>query len=214
MRRLFRLIRTVLRRFWRVGRWVLLLWLIGVVALGGLIAVFSQIDRAESADVIVVLGAGLRRDGRPGPALERRTAQAAILYQDGYAPNIICTGGYPINAPRSEANACAELLREEGVPAEVILEEDRSRSTEENAMYTREMMDANGWTTAVVVSDGYHLLRASWIFSIYGIPHTTSPTVNPSLGNYLFSFGREIAAFHWQVLKGVLNLPFTYVPVL
>lgn len=214
MRRLFRFIRTVIWRLWRVFRWAILLWIIGVLVLGGLIAAYSQIERAESADVIVVLGAGLRRDGRPGLALIRRAAQAAILYKEGYAPNIICTGGYPINAPRSEASACAELLREEGVPAAVILEEDRSRSTEENAIYTREMMDANGWDSAVIVSDGYHLLRATWIFNMQGIANTTSPASNPSVGSYLFSFGREIAAFHWQVLKGVLNLPFTYVPVL
>lgn len=195
-------------------KWAFRLWVIGVLLLAIVILAYSRVDRAEDADVIVVLGAGLRANGQPGLALIRRAEQAASLWQDGLAQNIICSGGYGINNPRSEANACAELLREDGVPASVITEEDRSRSTEENAIYTREVMDANGWETAIVVSDGYHLLRATWIFNMMGIPHTTSPAANPSVRSFLFSFGREILAFHWQALKGVLNLPFTYVPVL
>jgi uncharacterized SAM-binding protein YcdF (DUF218 family) len=210
-----RALRIVLTRFWRVFKWSFRLWLVGVLLLAAAILIFSRIDRAEPADVIVVLGAGLRGDGRPGPALIRRSEQAAALWKDGKAEHIICTGGYPmIRTPRSEADACAEILRGEGVPADVIIEEDRSRSTEENAMYTREVMEANGWKTAVIVSDGYHLLRATWIFNMAGIPNTTSPAAAPPLSNFLISFGREIAAFHWQVLKGILNLPFTYVPVL
>ena len=214
MRRVLQFIRAGWRRLWLVLRWFVLLWLIGVLVLSLFILGYSLIDRAEPADVIVVLGAGIQRNGRPGPALIRRTEQAAKLWEKGMAQHIICSGGYPINIPRSEADACAELLRDAGVPADAIVQEDRSRSTEENALYTREVMDANGWKTAVIVSDGYHLLRATWIFNTYGIPHTTSPAASPALLNFLFSFGREIAAFHWQALKDVLHLPFTYVPVL
>lgn len=210
-----RALRGVFVRLRRVFKWAFRLWLIGVLLLALAILVYSRIDNAQPADVIVVLGAGLRGDGRPGPALIRRAEQGAKLWKESKATNIICAGGYPmIRTPRSEASACGEVLRNEGVPADIIVEEDRSRSTEENALYTREIMDEHGWQTAIIVSDGYHLLRAAWIFNMTGISHTTSPAAAPPLSNFVLSFGREIAAFHWQALKGILNLPFTYVPVL
>ena len=103
--------------------------------------------------------------------------------------------------------------RENGVPAEAILIEDRSRSTEENALYSDEIMRAHGWKTALLVSDGYHLLRATWIFSNEGIPFTTSPAASPPLLDLAVAVVREVVALHWQVFKTLLGLPVTYVPV-
>jgi uncharacterized SAM-binding protein YcdF (DUF218 family) len=203
---------------WRWVRWLfprlLILWLIGVVLLAIFIYVYGKLDRAQEADVIVVLGAGVQRNNRPGPALIRRSTQAAALWQKGLVTHVICSGGTPGDVRRSEADACRELLVEAGVPASAILMEDRSRSTEENAFYTRQVMDEHGWKTAIVVSDGYHLLRATWLFTQVGITVYTSPAADPSFGNWLTSMGRELAAFHWQAFKDTLGLPFTYVPVL
>jgi uncharacterized SAM-binding protein YcdF (DUF218 family) len=207
-----RLLRS--RRLWRGVRLMLALWLVGVVVLIVAIVIYSGSDQAQEADVIVILGAGLDRRDRPGPALVRRAAQGAALWEDGKASRIICSGGYGLNRSRSEADACAELLRDEGVPDNVILLEDRSRSTEENAMYTLEMMQANGWQTAVIVSDGYHLLRAHWIFNSAGIPNYPSPAENPPAFNLLASTAREVVAFHWLAFKTVFNIPVTYIPVL
>lgn len=206
--------RRLLRALRRALVWLLLAWITGVLLLAVGIILYGRADRAQAADVIVVLGAGLRADGRPGPALTRRAEHAAALWKDGTAPYIVCSGGYPLRLTRSEADACAEVLRDSGVPPSAIILEDRSRSTEENAAYTREVMDANGWQTAVVVSDNYHLLRATWLFNSAGIEHSTSPAADPPFANFLSAFGREIVAFHWQAFKGILNLPFTYVPVL
>lgn len=206
------------RRISKRLRWLIirlvLLWGVGVFLLAIIIYFYGRIDRAQEADVIVVLGAGVQRDNRPGPALIRRSSQAAALWQKGLASHIICSGGTPGEARRSEADACRELLVDAGVPPEAVLLEDRSRSTEENAFYTRHLMDEHGWETAVVVSDGYHLLRATWLFNLAGLTVYTSPAASPSFGNWLTSMGRELAAFHWQAFKDALGLPFTYVPVL
>lgn len=192
---------------------IAILWLLFAAGLG--VAVYTQgkIDHAEPSDVIVVLGSGLRRDGSPGPSLYRRADKAARLYAEGYAPQIICTGGYTAGQIRSEAAACAEILRDEGVPASVITLEERSRSTIENAAYTREIMDSNGWQTALVVSDGYHLLRAGWIFEQAGIQAVTSPAdSDPPRYSLFVAIVREVAALHLQALITLFNLPVTYVP--
>jgi uncharacterized SAM-binding protein YcdF (DUF218 family) len=188
------------------------LWLYVVVVLLVVIDAYGRVDRVQAADVIVVLGAGLRRDNTPGPALTRRSARAAELWQAGYAPVIVCSGGKPGNRTRSEADACAELLRGDGVPDSAILLEDTSRSTEENAIETDAILQANGWDSAVVVSDGFHLLRATRLFEQAGITAFASPAgVEPPPSEYLVYLLREVMAFHWLAFKDLFNLPITYV---
>jgi len=189
------------------------IWLLVIVGLAGAVLVISQHDQAQTADVIIVLGSGLRRDNSPGPALVRRSRHAAALYAAGYAPVVICTGGRTAGRTRSEADGCREVLEANGVAPSAIYLDENSRSTEENAYYTRPIMTANGWTTAILVSDGYHLLRAWWLFAQEGLTVYPSPVVG-DLGRLTLARAvvREIAALHWHVFKNALNLPVTYLP--
>jgi uncharacterized SAM-binding protein YcdF (DUF218 family) len=191
------------------------IWLLIICGLVTAVHVYGQADRSQDADVIIVLGAGLRRNNEPAPALLRRSLHGAALYHAGKAPVIICAGGISPSRTRSEADVCREILEAEGVPRAAIWLETRSRSTEENALFTQAIMQTHGWQTAVVVSDNYHLLRAQWLFSSLGVQTHTSPTTTPQrVSSYWSSVAREVAALHWQAFKEVLNLPFTYVPVL
>lgn len=186
-----------------------------LVCIGLVIAihVYGQVDEAQNADVIVVLGAGLRYDGTAGPALVRRSIHAADLYHAGYAPAIICTGGTgDWGRPESEAGACRDVLIDYGVPEDAIYMEQTSRSTEENALNVRPILEQNGWNTVLLVSDKYHMLRAQWIFNSVGISIIPSPTVNPSIPTYLISVAREVAALHWQAAKTLLGIPLTNLP--
>jgi uncharacterized SAM-binding protein YcdF (DUF218 family) len=186
------------------------------LGLGIAIHTYGYEDHAQESDVIVVLGAGLRRDNRPTLPQRNRVRHAAELWKAGVAPYILCTGGTPFYATRSEADACRELLVEEhGVPADRVILEERSRSTEENALYSREIMEARGWETAVVVSERYHLFRANYLFQSLGMNALTSPASVSNVGplRYASSLAREVVAYEWQLLSDLLNLPFTYVPL-
>ena len=178
------------------------------------IHIIGTIDPPEAADVIIVLGAGLRRDGRPGWALTRRAEQAAELWHEGIAPYILCTGAQADGYPRSEASACQEILLQEGVPVSAIWLEENSRSTEENALYSHEILDEQEVSSVVLVSDSYHMLRAEWLFRAEGITAYTSP-VSASRINYPLSYPlsliREFTAFHWYLFKELFNIDVTYI---
>lgn len=189
------------------------LWVILCASLVAIVHIYGQADRAQQADAIIILGAGMRYDGRPGPALVRRTNHAVEIWNQGYARNIICTGGIPAGVSHSEASGCRDVLVSQGVPEEAIVLEERSRSTEENAIFAHEIMRENGWDSAVLVTDAYHLFRAQWIFSTQGIAVYPSPTVNPSPGPYTFAVIREVFALQWQAFKQVFQLPVTYMPL-
>jgi uncharacterized SAM-binding protein YcdF (DUF218 family) len=189
------------------GAWVLL-------QLGLMLAVhFYGVSRppVSTADALVVLGAGVNRDGRAGPALTRRSALGAELFAQGAAPLIVCSGGQPYGRPNTEANACRDVLLRLNVPDDVILREDRSHSTEENAIHTARLLPR---ARVIVVSDSYHLLRAGILFrnqgfevQLAGVP----PERSLSWRHYLVSVTREALALQWQFVKDLLGLPFTRV---
>ncbi|MEQ8672254.1 MAG: YdcF family protein [Aggregatilineales bacterium] len=194
------------------------IWIVVMIALGVGVNTYGVTENAETSDVIIVLGSGLRRDGRPGDALLRRSRWGAQLYADGLAPTVICTGGVGQNAVRSESSACREVLIREGVPEEAIFVEEQSKSTEENAIYAQAIMLENDWTSAVIVTDSFHMLRANWIFNTYfdenNIHHTRSPVPRDWVRSYFYTRHslREIVALQWQAFKEIFNLPITAVP--
>lgn len=199
----------------RLALLTVVIWLLVMLTLGVIAYFYGEQDQSQAADVIVVLGSGLRRDGRPGDALRRRSIHAAALWQQGYAPFILCTGGQGPGQSTTEAAGCRDVLLMNGVPAEVIYLEAQSRSTEENALFSREIMQMQGWEDALLVTDSFHMLRANWIFNTQEIVNYPAPVpTNQMLKRiYFVSLGREIIALQWQALKETLNLPVTYVPI-
>lgn len=214
-------IQRVRRWGWRIVRVVIPLWLCVVVGLMAWIHHYGTQNNPQKSDVIIVLGAGLNRSGAPGPALTRRANHAADLWEQDFADFLICTGGQAYPAPRSEAAACREILLNRGIPAENILMEDNSRSTEENALGTLALIEEYHWQSALIVSDSYHVFRAGLIFDHYdadsGIALTPSPVASNRIHSgefYLYSLAREVVALHWWTLKLLLNISATYVPIL
>jgi uncharacterized SAM-binding protein YcdF (DUF218 family) len=114
-------------------------------------------------DAIVVLGCRVNEGGSASDSLRRRARLAAKLFHQGVAPLIVTTGGVGTHGP-SEASVAANILVEEGVPRERIVLEGRSTSTEENAAFARQLI---GEARVVVVTDGFHALRARRTFARY-----------------------------------------------
>jgi uncharacterized SAM-binding protein YcdF (DUF218 family) len=174
---------------------------------------YGQPDHAAPADVIIVLGGGTQKDGSASPATVRRAQHAAALYHKGLAPYVLCTGTYTQQHPKTEAQACADVAEQNGVPASAIVMEERSASTEENAIETRKVMDERGFKTAVLVTDNFHVLRAEMLFKRQGIPVFVSPAeaTTGTLDWWSAAFGsyREVGALAWYEVKTALGLPYT-----
>jgi uncharacterized SAM-binding protein YcdF (DUF218 family) len=196
---------------WRLSLTGLALWLAGVAVIDG----FGGQDRAQPADVIVVLGAQVRPGGRPGQALTRRTRHAVELYRAGLAPYIICSGGLGAHPP-TEAEAACGLAERLGVPPAALVREGQAHSTEENALYTAAIMRARRWETAIIASDGYHLYRAALLFRRAGVAAYPSPaqaTAGPMHPLQRFVWvNRELAALAWFWGKTLAGFPATRFP--
>lgn len=157
----------------------------------------------KQADAIIVLGAGVWETG-PSPALMGRIRLAAKLYQDGYANNLILSGGVGQHPP-SEAEAMYTELLQLGVPKEAMYLEDQATNTLENITYSKRVMDENSWQTAILVTDVFHYKRASFIARKIGL-EVTGATVKDGVlyQNQALKFRftlREVFAWYWYRLK-------------
>lgn len=135
----------------------------------------GSIDQAQAADCIVVLGARVLPDGRPGEDLFVRTQHAVDLYRQGIADTVICAGGFA-DDPRSAASVARSIAVASGVPAQDILLADGSSTTQEDAEQTARVMKTRGWQTAVLVSHPLHMYRCRLLFEAQGLTVYTSPT--------------------------------------
>lgn len=124
-------------------------------------------SRAE-ADIIIVLGAQIRGDGQPGPAIERRMDVALALYRTGEAPRLLLSGGGTGAIP--EAEIMRRMAQATGVPESDLLLETRSASTVENAIECARMLAADPPAAVLLVTDSPHAVRARILFRMAGLP--------------------------------------------
>jgi uncharacterized SAM-binding protein YcdF (DUF218 family) len=169
------------RRAFRLGRFAVRLGLaLGFCALVYLSVTFVQVwdatrsDEARRADAIVVLGAA-QYDCEPSPVLEQRLDHAKELYDDGVAPRIVVTGGKQAGDRCTEAQASAEYLMARGVPDRDLLREVKGRNSWESLAASTTILRDDGYTSAVLVTDGYHALRVEAIADELGLDAVVSP---------------------------------------
>jgi uncharacterized SAM-binding protein YcdF (DUF218 family) len=137
-----------------------------------------------AADAIVVLGGGKegsRKGKREGGNLLNagdRVWFGAQLWRAGRAPVLILSGGNAewSASDKPEAEAMAAFLVDLGVPRGAMLLGSQSLTTHENALRTREVMQANGIRRVLLVTSALHMRRAMAAFAAAGIDAVPAPT--------------------------------------
>jgi uncharacterized SAM-binding protein YcdF (DUF218 family) len=104
-------------------------------------------EQPQAADAIIALGGGSGRD-----------IYAAELYKSGLSSKVIVSVLQPSSA------RMAKIVRKQGVKREDIIMEERAMNTYQNALFTREIMIANGYQSAIIVSSPSHMRRTKMIF--------------------------------------------------
>ena len=161
-------------------------------------------NQTKQADAIVVLGAAVWKRGEPSPALSRRVLHAVELMREGRSHAMLVTGGLG-KYPPTEAEVMKEIaVVGGGIPAESIIMENKATSTFQSVVLCSRIMRQHGWSTAIVVSDPYHLVRAIVAFRAFGIRATGSAAKGGRQYNrswkWWYYYLREIVAVPWYVL--------------
>ena len=127
-------------------------------------------------------------DGRPSAALSRRVRLAVDLFHQGYASQMVLTGGFgEPPPPLSEAEAAARLCVQWGVPKSALHREEASRDTLQNAEFAARLVSGH----VLVVSDTYHAFRCARVFGRH-FEHADAVGVPPPDGQRVRLALREV----------------------
>lgn len=162
---------------------------------------FGHIDDGSSADCAIVLGAAAYHQ-KPSPVLKERINHAILLLRQDRIKSIILTGGYGDNAKYAESEVALKYCLENGVLPNQVHIETSSQTTEENIIEANKIMADQGFKTALIVSDPWHLKRACNIAKHYTIsakPSATKTSLYTSDKTRLKSLGKEFFNIHlWR----------------
>lgn len=192
----------VMRRLicWGGGLWLLSLGSVVVV-------IFGEPDGPVPPAVthLIVLGAGLKDGDHLSVILQSRLDRALKLARSHPNLKIIVSGGQGTDERLSEAAAMQRYLLAHGVKAERVQQENRSTSTRENIVFSRQLLLQQGALPAnmVLLTSDFHLYRARQLAAQAGLTTTgvRAPTpfwvlINYSIREY-FAIVKDV--YLWQV---------------
>ena len=169
--------------FWNMRRRLAVTAALAVLLLAGwaamviAIAVTGVRDQATTADAIAVLGAA-QYNGRPSPVFRARLDHAATLYQRGYAPVILVTGGVGPGDTASESDVGRRYLLKLGLPEEALVALRPGSSTYASLVSVAHWFAGKQNERVLLVSDGFHMLRLKIIAGRLGLVPFTCPVPN------------------------------------
>lgn len=189
-----------LMRFW-YGLWaIFFIWLISFAVFIFLLQQQIELSHqpAPSVAAIIVLGSGTVA-GKPTPTLAKRLDSAVPLIESQPNAIVITSGGIGFQRTRSEADIMATYLNEaHGIPLARIVQEGKSTSTEENLIYSQQILAANGVSIvkpiAIVTSD-FHTIRAASIAKHQGYKQPITVASPTPLSIRYNAWFREYFAF-------------------
>ncbi|MEX1184801.1 MAG: YdcF family protein [Gemmatimonadota bacterium] len=149
---------------------VVVVWLASLAA----VLVAGARPTIRPAGAILVLGAA-QYNGRPSPVLQARLDHAIDLYNRGLAPRVIMTGGVGHGDSISEAEVSRRYAVAHGVPDSAILTERLGTTSAESVEAAAGLMRAESITSALVVSDSYHMMRLELLVRRAGIQPYRAP---------------------------------------
>jgi uncharacterized SAM-binding protein YcdF (DUF218 family) len=132
-------------------------------------------DSRPQSDAIVVLGSA-QYNGVPSSIFEARLEHALRLYDDGVAPVVVTVGGKKSGDQFTEAEAGRDYLANAGIPSDALLAVRGGVDTLESMKLVAAAFRERGWTSAVLVTDPWHAMRAERMAEDSGLDAASSPT--------------------------------------
>lgn len=188
----------------RAVGWLLAIALLLCLVIPGFISFrvwsVARVDDRSPADAIVVLGAA-QYNGIPTPVFQARLEHAALLFEEGVAPQVITVGGSQPGDLYTEAGSGRAYLTRLGVPPEAILAVETGTNTEGSLDAVAQTVRDQGGQSVVLVSDPTHSYRSRMMARDAGLDAWTSPTRHgPAVWtreNQIMGIIRETGAVLW-----------------
>ena len=145
----------------------------------------------ENADYLIILGARVK-GSVPSLSLQYRIDKAAEYLTANKHTLVIVSGGKGPREDISEAKAMQQGLIAQGIEEARIMMEDKSTTTYENIVFSKELIPDTA-VLGLVVSNDFHIYRADEIAKKEGLDLKGIPAKTPKV-SLLKSYTREYLA--------------------
>ena len=162
---------------------------------------------AWGADCILVLGAGVRENGRPSDMLAERLDASVALYFAGAAPKLLMSGDHG-RVGYDEVNVMKDHAIAAGVPSEDVFMDHAGFSTYESLYRARDVFQAR---RVLIVTQEYHLYRALYIARALGLEARGVASDTRSYYGQLYRELREVLARDKDVFQCILKPKPTFL---
>lgn len=172
-----------LKKWFKFFKIFMCIGIVIVLIVESMIVIFPK-KSEENSDYILVLGAGVNRDGSLSQTLKDRLDAALKCVNefenDGF---IVVSGGQGPDELVSEASAMKEYLVKNGIEEYKIIMEDKSTSTGENFKFSKEKIEEHSGRDikdlkGKVITTDFHALRGNLLAKRNGYGEMISYTSN------------------------------------
>lgn len=144
---------------------------------------YPPLASGTKADAIIVLGGGTEPNIPPRSMVEMNSAGDRVtyafkLYKEGTAPAIILSGGnisFLEESSFTPAENMAGMLEMLGIPGEALILQGKSENTEQDAIYSCEIVKEKGFKNVVLVTSAFHMPRSVALFESQGCKVIPAP---------------------------------------
>lgn len=175
-------------------------WLGGMYALT--VAAYGTLMRPRPADVAIVLGSAVHA-GAPEAPLASRLEAARHAYADTLVKRVFVSGATH-GAAYDESAVMRRWLVAHGVPDSVIVRDSLGTTTGDTGVNAARWMQANRATTALVVTQWFHVARTTLACRQAGIEVVGAAVATRREWRDVTPFVRELVALP---VYGVRSLP-------
>ena len=154
-----------------------------------------------NGDVIIMLGGGATLDtpdidglGQLTGSAANRLLTTARLHIQTDLP-IILSGSEGYKDSGNEVEIAKRQLLALGIPANKIIIENKSRNTQENALYTKKQLDMYKYKRPILVTSAFHMERSVRNFEKLGINIQPYPTDYQTSIKQTLSFNKFIPTY-------------------
>lgn len=161
-------------------------------------------EAPENVEYLVVLGARVNGTRITGSLWRRLNAAVDYLNEESNPDTkVIVSGGQGPGEDISEAQAMHDYLIEKGIAKDRIIMEDQSTNTYENIKFSREIIQDDNATVAIV-TNGFHIYRGTSMAKTHGMTKVSglSASSDPIMAfSYYVREGFAVVAYK---LKGMI----------
>ncbi len=164
------------------------------LAAAALIAADGLRDELQPADVAVVPGNTVERDGQPSARLRARLDKTLELYRARLFGHVIVSGGVGAEG-FDEAEVMKRYLVDRGVPEDRVIADGGGATTYLTAKNAAALMKRNGWGSAMVVSQYFHVARTRLAVESFGVGPVYAAHADYFELRDLYSLAREVIGY-------------------